>query len=521
MRLALPDWKPGKVPDPVQRVRNFLYVAAVPDVFQMQELERFVPLVVYERIQEDIPKEDLIKILYWIATHPFDGDDKAVDELRPLGLFNGPADMEQTRGRLERLCGQVVGAHHRTYQARMRRSTVGSRGVGSHSRQSQSTVRVDSPAQHGTHMSKQTSTLPTRALGTTGMAITRVGFGAWAIGGGGWAFAWGAQDDDESMAAMRHAVERGVNWIDTAAVYGLGHSEELVGKLLRDYPANDRPYVFTKCGLVWDEQNPMTQALRIGEASSLRREVEQSLTRLGVERDRSLSDALAGGRWHADRGLLADAARPEEEGKVRAVGLSNHKVDRLEPAERLGHVDTLQPPFSPIRRDALAAELPWCQAHGTGVIVYSPMQSGLLTGSFTEARAAALGKDDWRSRAPEFQSPRLQSNLALAEALRPIAARHNTTVGAIAVAWTLAAPGVTGAIVGARNPAQVDGWIAAGRIELTPVDLTEIASGHRAHRGGDRAGDSRQSAVVSRQSQSTVSVDSPRRSRRSDSNCRL
>ena len=353
--------------------------------------------------------------------------------------------------------------------------TVGSRqsGVESRSLQSQSTVSVDSGS---THMSKHTSTLPTRTLGTTGMGITRVGFGAWAIGGGGWAFAWGAQDDDESMAAMRHAVERGVNWIDTAAVYGLGHSEELVGKLLLDYPANDRPLVFTKCGLVWDAQNPMTQALRIGEASSLRREVEQSLTRLGVEQI-----DLYQMHWPAEDGTpiehywqtLLDL---KTEGKVRAVGLSNHKVDRLEPAERLGHVDTLQPPFSPIRRDALAAELPWCEAHGTGVIVYSPMQSGLLTGSFTEARAAALGKDDWRARAPEFQSPRLQSNLALAEALRPIAARHGATVGAIAVAWTLTAPGVTGAIVGARNPAQVDGWIDAGRIELTANDMSEIAS---------------------------------------------
>ena len=318
--------------------------------------------------------------------------------------------------------------------------------------------------------------MPTRELGTTGMAITRVGFGAWAIGGGGWAFAWGSQDDDESIAAMRHAVERGVNWIDTAAVYGLGHSEELVGKLLRDYPASDRPYVFTKCGLVWDERNPLTQALRIGEASSLRREVEQSLTRLGVEQI-----DLYQMHWPAEDGTPLESYWQtlldlKQEGKVRAVGLSNHKVDRLEPAARIGHVDTLQPPFSPIRRDALAAELPWCKAHNTGVIVYSPMQSGLLTGSFTEARAAALGKDDWRSRAPEFQSPRLQSNLALAEALRPIAARYNTTVGAIAVAWTLAAPGVTGAIVGARNPAQVDGWIAAGRVELTPSDLSDIAS---------------------------------------------
>jgi len=324
-------------------------------------------------------------------------------------------------------------------------------------------------------MSKQTSTLPTRALGTTGMTITRVGFGAWAIGGGGWSFAWGSQDDDESLAAMRHAVECGVNWIDTAAVYGLGHSEELVGRLLRDYPASDRPYVFTKCGLVWDEQNRLKQALRHGSPSSLRREVEQSLTRLGVEQI-----DLYQMHWPAEDGTpielywqtLLDL---KKEGKVRAVGLSNHKVDRLEAAEQLGHVDTLQPPFSAIRRDALAAELPWCRGHDTGVIVYSPMQSGLLTGSFSEARAAALGTDDWRSRSPEFQSPRLQNNLALADALRPIAARHDTTVGAIAVAWTLAQPGVTGAIVGARSPAQVDGWRDAGHLDLTAADLEEIA----------------------------------------------
>jgi aryl-alcohol dehydrogenase-like predicted oxidoreductase len=324
-------------------------------------------------------------------------------------------------------------------------------------------------------MSKETSTLPTRALGTTGMAITRVGFGAWAIGGGGWAFAWGSQDDEASIAAMRHAVERGVNWIDTAAVYGLGHSEELVGRLLRDYPTRDRPYVFTKCGLVWNERDRLAQALRIGEPASLRREVEQSLTRLGVE-----EIDLYQMHWPAEDGTPVEVYWQtlldlKKEGKVRAVGLSNHKVDRLEAAERLGHVDTLQPPFSPIRRDALAAELPWCLEHDTGVIVYSPMQSGLLTGSFTEARAAALGKDDWRSRSPEFQSPRLQNNLALADALRPIAARHGTTVGAIAVAWTLAAPGVTGAIVGARSPEQVDGWIDAGHLDLTAPDFSEIA----------------------------------------------
>jgi aryl-alcohol dehydrogenase-like predicted oxidoreductase len=325
-------------------------------------------------------------------------------------------------------------------------------------------------------MHRETTTLPTVALGRTDMNITRVGFGAWAIGGGGWAFAWGEQDDDQAIAAMRYAVERGVNWIDTAAVYGLGHSEELVGRVLRDLPQNDRPLVFTKCGLIWDEEDRAAVAKRVGAAASIRGEIERSLKRLGVERI-----DLYQMHWPAEDGTpieeywqtLLDLKR---EGKARAVGLSNHKVDQLERAERLGHVDTLQPPFSPIRRDVAAAELPWCREHHTGVIVYSPMQSGLLTGSFSEARAAALPADDWRSRSPEFQPPRLQSNLALADALRPIAARHNTTVGAVAVAWTLAVPGVTGAIVGARSPEQVDGWIAAADLTLSEADLHEIAA---------------------------------------------
>jgi aryl-alcohol dehydrogenase-like predicted oxidoreductase len=319
-------------------------------------------------------------------------------------------------------------------------------------------------------------TLPSVALGRTDMHITRVGFGAWAIGGGGWAFAWGDQDDSQSIAAMRYAIERGVNWIDTAAVYGLGHSEELVGRVLRDLAPADRPYVFTKCGLIWDEQDRTAVARRIGKRESIRQEIERSLKRLGVERI-----DLYQVHWPAEDGTpieeywqtLLDLKR---EGKARAVGLSNHKVDQLERAERLGHVDTLQPPFSPIRRDVAAAELPWCLNHQTGVIVYSPMQSGLLTGSFTEARAATLPAGDWRSRSPEFQAPRLQNNLALADALRPIAARHQTGVGAVAVAWTLAVAGVTGAIVGARSPEQVDGWIRAADLTLDRSDLKEIAS---------------------------------------------
>jgi aryl-alcohol dehydrogenase-like predicted oxidoreductase len=323
-------------------------------------------------------------------------------------------------------------------------------------------------------MDREATTLPTVQLGRTDMLITRVGFGAWAIGGGGWAFAWGDQDDSESLAAMRHAIGQGVNWIDTAAVYGLGHSEELVGRLLAEIPQSERPYVFTKCGLIWDEQDRTAVARRVGRPESIRREIDRSLARLGVERI-----DLYQVHWPAEDGTpieeywetLLDLKR---EGKARAVGLSNHKVEQLERAERLGHVDTLQPPFSPIRRDVAAAELPWCAEHGTGVIVYSPMQSGLLTGSFTEARAAALPADDWRSRSPEFQPPKLQSNLALAAALRPIAARHGTTVGAVAIAWTLSVRGVTGAIVGARSPQQVDGWIAAADVTLDAAALREI-----------------------------------------------
>jgi aryl-alcohol dehydrogenase-like predicted oxidoreductase len=307
------------------------------------------------------------------------------------------------------------------------------------------------------------------------MDITRVGFGAWAIGGAGWAFGWSRQDDTESVAAIRHAVERGINWIDTAAVYGLGHSEEIVARALREIPPRERPYVFTKCGLVWDEQNRTTQPRRVGDARSLRREVEASLRRLEVERidlyqmHRPAEDGTPVEQyWQTLLDLKA-------EGKVRAVGLSNHNVEQLAVAERRGHVETLQPPFSAIRREAAAAELPWCAAHGTGAIVYSPMQAGLLTGTFTRERAAGLPADDWRSRSPEFRGEPLRRNLDLAAALGPIADRHGTSVGAVAVAWTLAWPGVTGAIVGARRPSQIDGWLPAAGLELTEADLDEVA----------------------------------------------
>ena len=327
-----------------------------------------------------------------------------------------------------------------------------------------------------THTVHDTDTLPTAPLGVTDMRITRVGFGAWAIGGGGWTFAWGNQDDADSIAAIRDAVERGINWIDTAAVYGLGHSEEIVARALRDFSPDDWPYVFTKAGLVWDERDRAAPQRRVGDPLSIRREVEASLRRLDVERI-----DLYQMHWPAEDGTPLEAywgtlLQLKEEGKVRAVGLSNHDVTQLEAAERVGHVDTLQPPFSGVRRDVAAAELPWCAAHDTGVIVYSPMQSGLLTGAFSPERAAQLGSDDWRSRSPDFTGLALRRNLALADALRPIAERHGTSVATVAVAWTLAWPGVTGAIVGARSPAQVDGWICAAALELTDTDLDDVAA---------------------------------------------
>lgn len=317
--------------------------------------------------------------------------------------------------------------------------------------------------------------LPTTPLGSTGMHITRVGFGAWAIGGGGWAFAWGDQDDDSSVAAIRHAVEHGVNWIDTAAVYGLGHSESVVAKALADIPEADRPLVFTKGGLVWDDDDPGGEPVRIGSPASLRREVEASLRRLRVDRV-----DLYQMHWPAGDGTPVEDywgtfLDLRSEGKVRAVGLSNHDARQLEAAEALGHVDSIQPPFSAIHRQAAADVIPWAAGHGTGVIVYSPMASGLLTGAFSRDRAAALSAGDWRSRNADFEGDALSRNLALADALRPVAERHGVSVAAVAVAWTLAFPGVTGAIVGARDPGQIDGWIAAATIELDQEDLVEVA----------------------------------------------
>jgi len=314
-----------------------------------------------------------------------------------------------------------------------------------------------------------------RPLGTSGIEITTVGFGAWAAGGGGWIFTWGEQDDAESVAAIRRSIDHGVNWIDTAAVYGIGHSEVVVGRALREMPASQRPMVFTKCGVVADPAKPYAPVTRTIRPDSIRREIEGSLKRLGVERI-----DLYQFHWPDATGVpiedsWGEMVRLIEEGKVRAAGVSNFDVELLERCERIRHVDSLQPPFSMVRRQAAADVIPWCAAHGTGVIVYSPMQSGLLTDSFTLDRMAKLGEDDWRRKAPQFQEPNLSKNLALRDALRPIAARHGVSVSAVSAAWTLSWHGVTGAIVGARSPDQVDGWIAAGALDLSQQDLDEIA----------------------------------------------
>ena len=324
-----------------------------------------------------------------------------------------------------------------------------------------------------------TTFLPTTRLGRTGMHLTRVGFGAWAIGGGGWAHAWGNQDDVASVAAIRHAVKSGINWIDTAAVYGLGHSEEVVAAALAGLPEADRPYVFTKGGQVWDPADRSAAPRRVGAPASIRTEVEASLRRLRVERI-----DLYQMHWPAEDGtpleeywqVFTDLKR---EGKIRAAGLSNHGILQLEAAEKIGTVDAIQPPFNLIHRETADDILLWAREHEAGVIVYSPMASGLLTGAFTSARAAGLEPGDWRAGHPDFTEPAVSANLALAEALHPVAERHGVIPAAVAVAWTLAFPGVTGAIVGARSPRQVDGWLPAATLELKDDDLSDIAAAIR------------------------------------------
>jgi aryl-alcohol dehydrogenase-like predicted oxidoreductase len=310
----------------------------------------------------------------------------------------------------------------------------------------------------------------TRRLGSSGPELTTVGFGSWALGGS-WEYGWGAQDDDESIAAIRHAVERGVNWIDTAAVYGYGHSEQVVGRGVSPFTAGEEVLVFTKCGERFvDADGRQLGGLR---AASIREECERSLRRLGLERIDLYQfhwpdpDTPVEESWSTMAELV-------HEGKVRWIGVCNFTVELLERCEAIRHVDSAQPPLSLLNRGAREDVIPWCRDHGTGVVVYSPMASGLLTGAFSSERFEQLGEDDWRRRDAMFQEPQLSQALALVERLRPIAGRLGCSLPTLAVAWTLAVPGVTGAIVGARRPSQVDDWVAASDLELDADVVREI-----------------------------------------------
>ncbi len=318
--------------------------------------------------------------------------------------------------------------------------------------------------------------MQTRQLGTTDLHLTPIGFGAWAIGGE-WRFGWGPQDDDASVAAIRQAVARGMNWIDTAPAYGLGHSEEVVARALRDVPAGERPLVFTKCTLVWDEHRTVSHNLT-GE--SIRREVEGSLRRLEVERLDLYQ--MHWPRWAAQQapspGSVEEAwatlAELQREGKVRHIGVSNFTVADLDAARAIAPVASLQPPYSLLRRDVERELLPYCAEHGIGVLVYSPMLSGLLTGAMTRERIERLAPGDWRRNNIEFQEPRLTKNLALVEVLRAVGQRHARGPGEVAIAWVLRHPAVTAAIVGGRSAAQVDGVVGAADLELSAQDVAEI-----------------------------------------------
>jgi aryl-alcohol dehydrogenase-like predicted oxidoreductase len=310
--------------------------------------------------------------------------------------------------------------------------------------------------------------MQTRQLGTTDLHITPTGFGAWAIGGGNWEFGWGAQDDDASIAAIHRALDLGVNWIDTAAVYGLGHSEEVVARALKGRA--NRPYVFTKCSLIWNARGEVSNSLK---ADSLRREVEASLRRLQTD----VID-LYQIHWPNPDNEIEEGwstlAQLQREGTVRHIGVSNFSVAQLQRAQRIAPVASLQPPYSLVDADAERELLPYARQQHIGVIVYSPMMSGLLTGAMSAERVAKMPDDDWRKRDAEFQEPRLSRNLALVEVLRRIGQRHNASPGEMAIAWTLRNPAVTGAIVGGRSPQQVEGIIGAGDLALTDADLEEI-----------------------------------------------
>jgi aryl-alcohol dehydrogenase-like predicted oxidoreductase len=307
-----------------------------------------------------------------------------------------------------------------------------------------------------------------RRLGTSDMEITPMGVGAWAMGGGGWKFSWGPQDDAESVAAIHTALDAGVNWIDTAAVYGLGHSEEVVARAL-DGRA-DKPYVFTKCELVWNERREISGCLK---ADSVRRECEASLRRLKLE-----TIDLYQIHWPDPDADIEEAwttlAKLREEGKVRWIGLSNFNAAQMERCRKIAPIASLQPPYSAISPEAERQTLPYCQRHDIGVIVYSPMKSGLLAGTMTRERVANFAPDDFRRTAPAFRDPQLGHNLELAELMKRIGERHGRSAGEVAIAWTLRHPAVTAAIVGMRSAAQARGVLGALEFRLSQQEIAEI-----------------------------------------------
>jgi aryl-alcohol dehydrogenase-like predicted oxidoreductase len=308
----------------------------------------------------------------------------------------------------------------------------------------------------------------TRQLGDSDMHLTPIGFGAWAIGGGDWEYAWGNQDDQHSIEAIHRALDLGVNWIDTAAAYGLGHSEEVVAKALEG--RSNRPYVFTKCSLVWDDHREIHSNLK---AASVRQECEDSLRRLKVDAIDLYQIHWPDPDEDVEEGW-ATLAKLKEEGKIRYIGGSNFSVEQMERAMKIAPITSMQPPYSAIVRETEDEILPFCLENNIGVIVYSPMQAGLLTGAMTKERVASFTSEDWRSRDDQFQEPRLSRNLALADLLVEIGERHGRTAGEVAIAWTLRNPAVTAAIVGARNARQVDGNIGALTFRLSEAEINEI-----------------------------------------------
>ncbi|HWT65228.1 MAG TPA: aldo/keto reductase [Terracidiphilus sp.] len=317
-------------------------------------------------------------------------------------------------------------------------------------------------------MTTQTGTLELRRLGNSDLQLTAIGFGAWAIGGGNWEFAWGPQEDSESIAAIHRALDLGVNWIDTAAIYGLGHSEEVVARALKS--TSHKPYVFTKCSMRWHEDRSIYRTLK---AASVVEELESSLRRLGVETIDLYQIHWPNPEEEIEEGGAA-LEKARQQGKVRWIGVSNFNVDQMKRAQKIAPITSLQPPYSMLRRAIEAEVLPYVQANGIGVINYSPMVSGLLTGKMTAERVAAMPADDWRRRAVEFNEPRLSRNLKLVELLREIGSGHGVQPGVVAVAWTLRNPAITAAIVGGRSAEQVEGLAPALTFRLADDEYARI-----------------------------------------------